>query len=216
MRSRSIRRAVVTSLASASFASAAHAGPGGYCKDLDDLIAQSDAIVVATIRSGVQRRDLWDHDSVEVTDATSGSIAKGPIEVELRDLRFGEQDLFGGLATGHRYLRFLKKDEARYASVNCAGNHVELEPFVPVESAATPRERVLRLLDRNAACLDHLAKRAIEESQIYAHSGNWDEAEWRSICAARALEGDEAPNPCGVQVRRSVSAIRCPAPDPAK
>lgn len=215
------RLARLSVLVTALVAGEARAGLVGYCKDLDDLIAQSDAIVVATIRSREQGMDLWGRYSIEVTDTISGSIANGPLDVELRDLGFGEQDLFGRLDTGHRYLLFVEKrhsEEGRYSSVNCAGNHVELEPFVPVESAGTPRERVLELLDRNAACLDHLAKRAFEESQIYAHSGNWSEAEWRSVCAARARNGDEDPNPCGAPVRRSVSMIRCPppAPPPAK
>lgn len=210
--------AVAASLALVWSASAAKAGLVGYCKDLDDLIAQSDAIVVATIRSEDPGLDLWGRYSIDVTDTISGTIAKGPLEVKLRDLSFGEQDLFGGLEPGHRYLLFVEKRhsaDGHYSSVNCDGNHIELEPFVPIESAATPRERVLKVLDRNAACLDHLARRAFEESQIYAHSGNWGEAEARAICAARARNGDEDPNPCGVPVRREINVmIRCPPPEP--
>ncbi len=207
-------RGASIALAALLAAGPARAGSVGHCKDLDDLISRSDAIVVATLRSGQLDHDGSGRFSIEVTDTLAGSITNGPIEVDLRDLPFGEQDLFGGLESGHRYLLFVEKrhgGDGRYASVNCRGNHVELERFVPVEGAPTARERVLKLLDRNAACLDHLAKRAFEESQIYAHSGDWSQAEARAICAARTRNGDEDPNPCGVPLRRSASAIRCPA-----
>ena len=144
----------------------------GYCTNVDDLIEQSDLIVVAhVVSASAPMLDGWTTLQVHVEEVFRGRVRGDSLAVQLGPIP-GDLPDAENVPNGWRYLLFLREVEGRLVGVDCPGDRLSLEPRIEIPSRELPvRERILKLLETNLACREREIERTAKELEQFAGIG---------------------------------------------
>lgn len=152
---------------------AADARSVGDCENLDDLIDQSDLIVVASIpHQDIGLTNGWMTYDIRIEEILQGAVATEALTVALVDAP-GPHDLANVPEPG-RMLLFLRKTEGRFVGVDCGYDQIGIEPDIAIPPPEpSVRDRVLRLLAASLACHQKRIDAEYKRPERFSSPGAW-------------------------------------------